>query len=358
MPLDILFEEKAFSKKLDSHRINDLFEDLFKDSGPSNREIKNGEKDIFEKGQAKFVLKGKLNGEKYNEFSYSWNTFKNQVKHFNRFFDIGLENRRNLLNTIARLIENNIIKLETGKEIWRVRVKGDNGKLGNPKSYMKQMGPPPLDKASNNRMSPAGIPYMYVGENQKVCISEIKPNVGDELWIGKFILKEELKILDLTEIPKFKIKSIFNREYNHDIRWGKDFLEGFMEEISKPLSPNDVMLEYVPTQLFSEYIRSLGYDGIKYKSSQSEEGYNYTLFCGPDEEAYHNKYFSRDYKDYFKEKLKSYKNLMYLDSFEVLKIKSVNFSSSIISGESFEKTDFIEKPKPKKLDASFVDINI
>ncbi|SFL76469.1 RES family NAD+ phosphorylase [Halanaerobium salsuginis] len=356
VPFDILSQEDAFSEKLKSkNKTENLCNDLITDGSPSKQEKNDNETNIFDGEQAKFILKGKLNGAKYNEFSYSWNTFKNQVKHFNRFFDIGLENRENLLNNIAKLMKDNTIKLEVGKEIWRVRVKGDGVISGEPKSYMKEMGPPPLNKASNNRMSPAGIPYMYVADNREVCISEIKPNVGDKIWLGKFILTQELKILDLTKIPSFKIKSLFDPDYTHDIRWGKDFLKGFIEEISKPLSPYDVMLEYVPTQLFSEYIRSLDYNGIKYYSSQSEEGSNYTLFCGPDSDAYQSKYISRDY---FKNKLDSFKNIMYLEKFEVLQIESVKFTSSINSEESFEEIDFIDKELLTDPDATFVDLNI
>ncbi|WP_257147077.1 RES family NAD+ phosphorylase [Bacillus cereus] len=40
-------------------------------------------------------------------------------------------------------------------------------------------------------------------------------------------------------------------------------------------------MEYVATQVLSEYVRILGYDGIKYESSKVKGTYNYVLFCGP-----------------------------------------------------------------------------
>lgn len=51
------------------------------------------------------------------------------------------------------------------------------------------------------------------------------------------------------------------------------FLVDFHSEISKPVNPADEELDYIPTQVFSEYLRYIqkvdgrNYDGIVYKSS-------------------------------------------------------------------------------------------
>ncbi len=37
-------------------------------------------------------------------------------------------------------------------------------------------------------------------------------------------------------------------------------------------------IEYAPTQFLCEYIKKLGYDGIKFKSAVSETGTNVLLF--------------------------------------------------------------------------------
>ena len=57
--------------------------------------------------------------------------------------------------------------------------------------------------------------------------------------------------------------------------WQKySFLRSFHDEISKPVDPNDEAIDYIPTQVFSEYLRYIQktdsgkkYDGIIYKSS-------------------------------------------------------------------------------------------
>lgn len=52
----------------------------------------------------------------------------------------------------------------------------------------------------------------------------------------------------------------------------------FLVEISKPPTRHDDLLEYVPTQVLAEYLRSKGIDGIKFNSSQNNLGVNFTFF--------------------------------------------------------------------------------
>ena len=37
-------------------------------------------------------------------------------------------------------------------------------------------------------------------------------------------------------------------------------------------------MDYLPTQVLAEYIRSLGYDGFVFDSSKNKDGYNIVLF--------------------------------------------------------------------------------
>ena len=46
-------------------------------------------------------------------------------------------------------------------------------------------------------------------------------------------------------------------------------------EFSKPTNNSD---DYLPTQVIAEYIRSLGYDGIRFNSSLHYGGVNLTIF--------------------------------------------------------------------------------
>ncbi|WP_237163531.1 helix-turn-helix transcriptional regulator [Paenibacillus sp. BIHB 4019] len=98
----------------------------------------------------------------------------------------------------------------------------------------------------------------------KTTLKEIRANKGDHVLIGKLQPIFELDILDLTKRIEIKTKSIFKKDYNHNDNWVNEFISNFIVEISKPINENEKNIEYVATQLLSEYIRKLGFDGIKF----------------------------------------------------------------------------------------------
>lgn len=57
-----------------------------------------------------------------------------------------------------------------------------------------------------------------------------------------------------------------------------DSLKKIAKEIAKPLRRHDSQLDYLPTQYISDFIKSLGSDGIQFNSTMSQDGYNLTLF--------------------------------------------------------------------------------
>jgi hypothetical protein len=56
------------------------------------------------------------------------------------------------------------------------------------------------------------------------------------------------------------------------------FITKLEQELSKPNRRNDSELDYLPTQYLSEFIKSIGYDGVEYQSSLYAEGYNLAIF--------------------------------------------------------------------------------
>jgi len=47
---------------------------------------------------------------------------------------------------------------------------------------------------------------------------------------------------------------------------------------SRPVSPSESPMRYLPTQYLSEKLKTEGYDGIAYRSSLNKEGHNVALF--------------------------------------------------------------------------------
>jgi hypothetical protein len=137
---------------------------------------------------------------------------------------------------------------------------------------------PPIDRAiQSNRMSPAGIPMFYGAVDfETACIETIdfKDDNQKRVTGGSFEAARALKILDLAEMPPVPGFFDLNRA---DERETLIFLHTFAQRLVKPISRGGMEhIEYVPTQVFAEYLRfgfHLGdgksLDGIRYKSSRN-----------------------------------------------------------------------------------------
>jgi hypothetical protein len=95
---------------------------------------------------------------------------------------------------------------------------------------------------------------------------------------------KKLTVLDLT--CSIQAPDIFSNDYKkiNKITMLKEIVTSMAEPIEKD---GKVHLEYLPTQVFSEYVKFLlrynnnQIDGIKYKSAQSQ-GDCYVFFCDRD----------------------------------------------------------------------------
>jgi len=103
----------------------------------------------------------------------------------------------------------------------------------------------------------------------------------DDRSIGHF-LSELDAIIDLANMPN--IPGFYSNASRRTIL-GLQFLYRFAEQIAKPVARDDrVHIEYIPTQILSEYFREFGVsgqdiDGISYRSATGHGGINTVLFA-------------------------------------------------------------------------------
>ncbi|PEM64061.1 RES domain-containing protein [Bacillus pseudomycoides] len=274
------YSECIFSAETEvNDKCEELMKDLFKSSGPSYRDIAQGDTDEWENGEAQIVLKDSFYGVDNSDFSYTWEGFKETVKHGNRFFDLnGNDSRESMLSIFDNFFALMEVYLEAGSLIWRAR-SNSNGPFEDIKERSLECGPPPANNAKSFRMNPDGISYFYGAEDKGTCIKEIRAVETDNVVFGQFQTKRSLKLINLSRVPYVTPSSIFSEDYDHNMVWARDFLSLFCAEISKPVDEKVAPIEYIPTQILSEYIRLKGYDGVYYHSSFTQKN-NYTLFCG------------------------------------------------------------------------------
>ena len=261
--------------------MEDLFENIY-----SHREIQKGAEDPFtDIDSHNWVVRNDLYGSEQIYVSQNWAAFKHIVKHYSRFFDLdGFSLRENCLECMNPYIYEFITDIPSGTRFFRARRISDKWRpsIADIEPY-NEMGAPPVKQAKTNRMSPAGIPYLYLASNIETTVAECRIEQGETAIIAEFVSKEDLQILDLSSNKYFSSESIFNPAYNHDNTWMDDFWSDYVQEISLPVSEDveDHSYEYAATQLVAEYYRSKGYDGICFRSSVGH-GRNYVFFMGPD----------------------------------------------------------------------------
>ncbi|NNJ81578.1 MAG: RES family NAD+ phosphorylase, partial [Flavobacteriaceae bacterium] len=50
------------------------------------------------------------------------------------------------------------------------------------------------------------------------------------------------------------------------------------KELSLPIRKQDKEIDYIPTQYLSEFIKSIGYEGVEFQSSLYSAGHNLAVF--------------------------------------------------------------------------------
>jgi hypothetical protein len=125
---------------------------------------------------------------------------------------------------------------------------------------------PTVEHSIDGRVSPRGIPCLYLASNMKTAVAEVRPWVGSYVSLAQFKLVRRCKVVDC--------RSTKDTELDRDqaALWS-DIAYAF----SEPVSPEEPHLEYVPTQVLAETFRSQGFDGIQYESLLSK-GTNIALF--------------------------------------------------------------------------------
>ena len=213
-------------------------------------------------------------------FRLTWEEFRREIQRRSRFFNANSEELLGEifgdLKALANPRGNPIIRtFEPEKQhyfFWRGRVAESPQKL-KPilESPAQELGPPPPKLAKAGRMNAHGISVFYGAMDQLTCLSELRPPVGSSVVVGKFKVLQPLTLLDLSALSDAYVKtSYFDPDYSSH-RTRTAFLHRLVREISRPVLPEDELLEYLPTQVIAEYLAQKSdprFDGIIYPASQ------------------------------------------------------------------------------------------
>jgi HEPN/RES N-terminal domain 1/RES domain len=229
-------------------------------------------------------------GARGHEILYwSWEKFIEIVKHERRYFfdntDQPLSDEHISPNALLKVVANKckqarmIRRLPAGSTFYRCRFREEGQQFEKP----LELGPPPKDCASQSRMSPAGITMFYGAKDEATARAETLNRADDHHSMALFALGKDVTILDLTQSP---VVSIFDAKHQHLYNWAI-FMHKFREDLSKTImKDNRVHIEYIPTQIITEYFRTYlkdqsgkRIDGILYRSATPTKGKCIALFA-------------------------------------------------------------------------------
>jgi len=205
--------------------------------------------------------------------TFNWDFFVDELKMKNRF-------HTNLIN--EKVLESYCSYLEKrykkGKIFYRGRI-ADNKKGFN----IEEMNAPPFELAKAGRVNAEGIRHLYLANDEKTTIHEVRAGAYDIITVGKFVLQKDIVIIDFQQLNKI---NPFDEELNVlDYAINIEHLQKMNREMSKTMRRGDSVLDYIPTQYISDYIKSFlddnqnpKYSGIEYQSTMNKDGFNMVAF--------------------------------------------------------------------------------
>lgn len=141
------------------------------------------------------------------------------------------------------------------------------------------------------RANKAGKPMFYAATTPKLAVQETRPWIGQYVSLAEFHLEKPRRILDLTLPKHVPLANILHKAFGknrktadprdtQDAAWS-DIAEAF----ATPVSNQDTSRDYLTTQVLAELFRTIGYDGIAFRSSLTQRdadlrqtGFNVILF--------------------------------------------------------------------------------
>lgn len=172
--------------------------------------------------------------------------------------------------------------------LWRAQLGNNyrkekiNDEKGNVVDYIEEEIPfspnrmkPKKNYCLDGRANPIGVPYLYLATHKDTALAEVRPWIGTYISLAQFRILKELIVINFT-MDEVRESIVYIKKPNLDITEKKVWSD-INKAFSKPTNRDNASLDYVPTQIISEFAKKLGYGGIAYASSLGA-GHNITIF--------------------------------------------------------------------------------
>jgi len=215
----------------------------------------------------------------------SYHRFEQSVKKRSRyvhdsevraFLDVVMETSESRKDTISKWSV--LFRAQRGYG-WRLENAGAEEQYEVPDAFEPERMVPKAELVGDGRVNPRGIPCLYMATTEEAAMAEVRPWVGSYISLAQFKVMRDVTVVDCSKDKRMFPNWLLNErqreippEKREQIVWGD-----IGHALSRPVTPDDSITEYVPTQILAEGFRVHGFDGIVYRSLLGE-GLNVALF--------------------------------------------------------------------------------
>lgn len=171
--------------------------------------------------------------------------------------------------------------IPTGRNFYRAQVAHHDevdSEVGEafPGPALLQRMTPLRDRAREGRVNPKGIPCLYVASDKHTAIAESRPWISSLVSVAVFRTNRSLRVVDCTHDAD---KQLFYLEGEPPPEDRARFVWSHIARaFREPVTRDDDVAEYAPTQVIAEVFRANGFDGVAYRSAFGSDKYNLALF--------------------------------------------------------------------------------
>jgi len=171
------------------------------------------------------------------------------------------------------------IVINMNTSLYRSRIVSDESKINKEKNFYgynaKDSFIPPAKLTKDLRANYRYIPYLYCANHSYIALVETRPRMGALVSVATIVNDEPIRLLDFTIQNKPSKMSEAKKNLFLDLS----------TLFSTPVTNDDDILDYIPTQFIAEYAKNIGYDGIAFSSSltpyvnkNNPDRYNIVIF--------------------------------------------------------------------------------
>lgn len=204
----------------------------------------------------------------------SYDEFARSVRDTSRF--VREPEQEEFLETVVATAKATTIP--AGGQLWRAQLGGEEDDSCQPRPYSIERMTPAAEFVGDGRANPKRIPCLYVATQWKIALAEMRPWL--ESWISLAVLRpvRELKVVNCgLASPGLSFHFVEPSAAERQVAVWRAIDHAF----SRPVTRDEPALDYLPTQIIAEKIRSAGFDGIAYRSALGkgeDKGHNIAFF--------------------------------------------------------------------------------